>query len=65
MCGIAREQLLLIPGIDPQSAGKIVAARRDTRLRDLSNSRSLASLLDFADEESGLGHLAQVLRSAI
>jgi hypothetical protein len=65
MCGIAREQLLLIPGIGSQSTGKIVAARRDTQLRDLFQPRSLASLLDFADEESGLRHLAQVLRSAV
>jgi predicted DNA-binding helix-hairpin-helix protein len=35
MCGIAREQLLLIPGIGLQSTSKIVAARRDTRLHDL------------------------------
>jgi predicted DNA-binding helix-hairpin-helix protein len=36
-----RVQLLRIPGIGPKSADRIVAARRETRLRDLSQLRAL------------------------
>ncbi|HMQ31230.1 MAG TPA: radical SAM protein [Chloroflexaceae bacterium] len=36
-----RHQLLRIPGIGPKSADKIIAARRETRLRDLEQLRRL------------------------
>jgi predicted DNA-binding helix-hairpin-helix protein len=44
----SREQLLRIPGIGPKSADKILAARRETRLRDLSQLKSLGVTTGWA-----------------
>jgi predicted DNA-binding helix-hairpin-helix protein len=43
-----REQLLRVPGIGPKSADKIVAARRETRLRDLSQLKALGVTTGWA-----------------
>lgn len=47
----SREQLLRVPGIGPRSADKIIAARRERRLRDLSQ---LKALLTSQQSDSGL-----------
>jgi predicted DNA-binding helix-hairpin-helix protein len=44
----SRQQLLRIPGIGPKSADKIVAARRETRLRDLSQLKALGVTASWA-----------------
>ncbi|GAB4114999.1 MAG: putative DNA modification/repair radical SAM protein [Roseiflexaceae bacterium] len=44
----SRETLLRIPGIGPKSADKILAARRETRLRDLSQLRTLGVVTGWA-----------------
>jgi predicted DNA-binding helix-hairpin-helix protein len=44
----AREQLLRIPGVGPKSADKIIAARRETRLRDLSQLKALGVTTGWA-----------------
>jgi predicted DNA-binding helix-hairpin-helix protein len=43
-----RELLLRVPGIGPKSADKIVAARRENRLRDLSQLRALGVTTGWA-----------------
>ncbi len=43
-----RAQLLRIPGIGPKSADRIVAARRQTRLRDLSQLKALGVMVGWA-----------------
>lgn len=43
-----REQLLRIPGIGPTSADRIIAARRETRLRDLSQLKPLGVTTGWA-----------------
>jgi predicted DNA-binding helix-hairpin-helix protein len=43
-----RHILLRVPGIGPKSADKIIAARRDTRLRDLSQLRALGVTTGWA-----------------
>jgi predicted DNA-binding helix-hairpin-helix protein len=44
----SREQLLRIPGIGPKSADKIIAARREAKLRDLSQLRALGVTVGWA-----------------
>jgi predicted DNA-binding helix-hairpin-helix protein len=44
----SRQQLLRIPGIGPKSADKIVAARREMRLRDLSQLKALGVITNWA-----------------
>jgi predicted DNA-binding helix-hairpin-helix protein len=43
-----REQLLRIPGIGPKSADNIVAARQETRLRDLAQLKVLGVTVGWA-----------------
>lgn len=43
-----RQQLLRIPGIGPKSADRILAARREARLRDLSDLRALGVTTGWA-----------------
>jgi predicted DNA-binding helix-hairpin-helix protein len=43
-----REQLLRIPGIGPKSADNIIVARRETRLRDLSQLEALGVTVGWA-----------------
>jgi predicted DNA-binding helix-hairpin-helix protein len=43
-----REQLLRIPGIGPKSADRIVTARRETRLRDVSQLKALGVTIAWA-----------------
>ncbi len=43
-----RQQLLRVPGIGPKSADKIVAARRDARLRDVGQLRALGATVGWA-----------------
>jgi predicted DNA-binding helix-hairpin-helix protein len=43
-----REQLLRIPGIGPKSADKILAARRTSRLRELSHLKALGVTVSWA-----------------
>ena len=43
-----REMLLRVPGIGPKGATQLVTARRDGRLRDLSDLRRLGILADRA-----------------
>jgi predicted DNA-binding helix-hairpin-helix protein len=43
-----RQQLLRVPGIGPKSADKIVTARREARLRDLSQLRALGVTTSWA-----------------
>jgi predicted DNA-binding helix-hairpin-helix protein len=43
-----RQQLLRIPGIGPKSADKIMAARRERRLRDLSQLKALGVATGWA-----------------
>ena len=43
-----REQLLRIPGIGPKSADNIIVARRETRLRDLSQLKALGVTVGWA-----------------
>jgi predicted DNA-binding helix-hairpin-helix protein len=44
----SRQQLLRIPGIGPKSADKILAARRETRLRELSQLKVLGVTTGWA-----------------
>jgi predicted DNA-binding helix-hairpin-helix protein len=44
----SREQLLRIPGIGPKSADKIVAARKQAKLRDLAQLRALGVTVGWA-----------------
>jgi predicted DNA-binding helix-hairpin-helix protein len=44
----SRAQLLRIPGIGPKSADKILAARREARLRDLSQLKALGVTTGWA-----------------
>jgi predicted DNA-binding helix-hairpin-helix protein len=44
----SREQLLRVPGIGPKSADKIVAARREGRLRDLGQLKALGVAAGWA-----------------
>jgi predicted DNA-binding helix-hairpin-helix protein len=44
----SRRQLLRIPGIGPKSADKIIAARRDTTLRDLAQLNALGVTTGWA-----------------
>ncbi len=44
----SRIQLLKIPGIGPRSADRIIEARRDTKLRDLSQLRVLGVTTGWA-----------------
>jgi predicted DNA-binding helix-hairpin-helix protein len=44
----SRQLLLRVPGIGPKSADKIMAARRDTRLRDLSQLKALGVTTGWA-----------------
>lgn len=44
----SRQQLLRIPGIGPKSADRIIAARRETRLRDLSQLKTLGVTTSWA-----------------
>lgn len=44
----ARHQLLRIPGIGPRSADRIIAARRESRLRDLEQLRRLGVTAGWA-----------------
>jgi predicted DNA-binding helix-hairpin-helix protein len=44
----SREQLLRVPGIGPKSADRIVTARREARLRDLSQLRALGVTTSWA-----------------
>jgi predicted DNA-binding helix-hairpin-helix protein len=44
----SRHQLLRVPGIGPKSADKILAARRETRLRDLSQLKALGVTTGWA-----------------
>ncbi|MFN8503538.1 radical SAM protein [Kouleothrix sp.] len=43
-----RQQLLKVPGIGPKSADRIIAARRETRLRDLAQLRALGVTTKWA-----------------
>jgi predicted DNA-binding helix-hairpin-helix protein len=43
-----RHQLLRVPGIGPKSADKIIAARRETNLRDLSQLKALGVTTGWA-----------------
>lgn len=43
-----RQQLLRVPGIGPKSAEKIIAARREARLRDLAQLRALGVTTGWA-----------------
>lgn len=43
-----RQQLLRIPGIGPKSADRIIAARREARLRDLAQLRALGVTTGWA-----------------
>jgi len=43
-----REELLRVPGIGPKSADRIIAARRETRLRDLEQLRKLGVTTGWA-----------------
>jgi predicted DNA-binding helix-hairpin-helix protein len=43
-----RHKLLKIPGIGPRSADRIIAARRDTKLRDLSQLKALGVTTGWA-----------------
>ncbi len=43
-----RQQLLRIPGVGPKSADKIIEARRETKLRDLSQLRALGVTTGWA-----------------
>lgn len=43
-----RHQLLRVPGIGPKSADRIIAARRETRLRDLAQLRALGVTAGWA-----------------
>lgn len=44
----SREQLLRIPGIGPRSADKLIAARRATKLRDISQLKALGVTTSWA-----------------
>lgn len=44
----SREQLLRVPGIGPKSADKIMTARRQVQLRDLSQLRALGVTINWA-----------------
>jgi predicted DNA-binding helix-hairpin-helix protein len=44
----SREQLLRVPGIGPKSADKIIAARRASRLRDLTQLKALGVTTSWA-----------------
>jgi predicted DNA-binding helix-hairpin-helix protein len=44
----SREQLLRVPGIGPTSAERILAARREAKLRDLSHLRALGVTVGWA-----------------
>jgi predicted DNA-binding helix-hairpin-helix protein len=44
----SRSQLLRIPGIGPKSADKILAARRETTLRDLNQLKALGVTTGWA-----------------
>ncbi|GAB4434910.1 MAG: putative DNA modification/repair radical SAM protein [Chloroflexi bacterium OHK40] len=44
----SREQLLRVPGIGPRSADRIIAARRERRLRDLSQLKALGVTTSWA-----------------
>jgi predicted DNA-binding helix-hairpin-helix protein len=48
---------LCFPGIGPKSADKIIAARRETRLRDISQLKALGVT-------TGLGHAVCAARRA-
>jgi predicted DNA-binding helix-hairpin-helix protein len=43
-----RQQLLRIPGIGPKSADRIIAARRETKLRDMAHLRALGVTTSWA-----------------
>jgi predicted DNA-binding helix-hairpin-helix protein len=44
----SREQLLRVPGIGPKSADKIIAARREARLRDMAQLKALGVTTGWA-----------------
>jgi predicted DNA-binding helix-hairpin-helix protein len=43
-----RQQLLRVPGIGPKSADKIIAARRETQLRDMAQLKALGVTTGWA-----------------
>jgi predicted DNA-binding helix-hairpin-helix protein len=44
----SREQLLRIPGVGPKSADRILAARREARLRDITQLKALGVTTGWA-----------------